>query len=265
MRTYYLRMPYFKGENVKRLQRALRSNSFSAKGRSAGVTFDPGPIDGVFGPKTATACKRAKWWLGYPRRNVVRSGGQQLYDLLTKKRKLKRAQVERRKKRIAARLAKTTLAKRTYQKAKAEIGAPGSVESPKDVNKYTKWWFGGWGYPIGNCSIFASWCCAMAGSKHFYPCKMSKSGRVLAEGFSDYSEEMLVAARAGRHGLRVISSPVKGCLVVWNWDGGGTDHTSVFESRGGGQVTTIDANCPDRVARRTRSESLVTAYILQTA
>src|SRR6476646_9042128 len=47
-----------------------------------------GPIDGIFGAGTADACKRAKWRFGYPRRAVVATGGQTLYNYLTGKRQL---------------------------------------------------------------------------------------------------------------------------------------------------------------------------------
>ncbi len=260
-RTIYLRSPYMRGPDVLRLQRALANNPFDDKLKRT----DPGPIDGIAGPLTMRAAKLAKYWLGY--REPKMTAGNLLVSYLTKERKLTAAMRARRVERIEKFNDSTTLAERIYKIAEAELG---TAEAPSNVNKYTRWWFGGREYPIGNCSIFASWCAAQAGSTEFYPCRMDAVGAVIAEGFSDYSEEMLIAARSGQHGLRVITSPVQGCLVVWQWDAGATDHTSIFVSRARGQVTSIDANVydaskgRDAVCRRTRPESAVVAYLLPT-
>lgn len=56
-----------------------------------------GQIDGAFGAGTALSCKQAKWRLGYPRKAVVETGGQQLYDFLTGKKGLPLAYQARRR------------------------------------------------------------------------------------------------------------------------------------------------------------------------
>jgi peptidoglycan hydrolase-like protein with peptidoglycan-binding domain len=46
------------GPQVRRAQRALLHNPYG--------TFDPGPLDGVYGERTAAAVRRAKYCMGFP-------------------------------------------------------------------------------------------------------------------------------------------------------------------------------------------------------
>jgi hypothetical protein len=74
MKTYHMTNPYMKGDppgDLKDLQAAL----YRAK-------LYHGTIDDVFGPGTGDACRNAKYRLGYPMSAVVRSGGQDLLNLL---------------------------------------------------------------------------------------------------------------------------------------------------------------------------------------
>lgn len=50
--------PHLKGAAVREAQKLLTTNPFES--------FEPGSIDGEFGPATAAATKAAKWALGYP-------------------------------------------------------------------------------------------------------------------------------------------------------------------------------------------------------
>jgi len=52
-RTLHLSSPLMRGPDVEALQRLL-------------AAYDPGPVDGVYGPATAAAVRQAKWALGYP-------------------------------------------------------------------------------------------------------------------------------------------------------------------------------------------------------
>lgn len=75
MHTYHLMNPYERGEpkgDLKPLQVALKA-----------AKLYNGEIDDEFGPGTADACRRAKYRLGYPIKNVERSGGQTLLNYLT--------------------------------------------------------------------------------------------------------------------------------------------------------------------------------------
>src|SRR4051794_36877301 len=47
--------PFMHNEDVRRVQARLKLHNYLQ-----------GPVDGIFGPDTARAVKRAKYWLGYP-------------------------------------------------------------------------------------------------------------------------------------------------------------------------------------------------------
>ena len=68
-RTLHLAHPYQRGPDVAALQRLL-------------APYDPGPVDGVYGPLTAAAVERAKWALGYPAARCNGSAAQQLFGYL---------------------------------------------------------------------------------------------------------------------------------------------------------------------------------------
>jgi len=87
-------------------------------------------------------------------------------------------------------------------------------------------------------------------------------GRSRQTDHSQWSEQVLIDARAGRvTGLRLVKRPLPGDLVLWDWDGGCTDHTSVGEAYDAGNVTSVDGNVgAGYVERRTRSRGLVTAF-----
>jgi hypothetical protein len=70
--------PLLKGADVKAAQLALRSNRFE-------IDFHPGKADSQFGPKTAEATRLAKFLLGYPRAEVNREFGPNLYGYLVRK------------------------------------------------------------------------------------------------------------------------------------------------------------------------------------
>jgi cell wall-associated NlpC family hydrolase len=69
-----------KGPDVEEAQRLLADNPFGH--------FDPGDVDGEFGPTTATATKDAKWLLGYPDSNCDEVFGTRLRDFLAGTEKL---------------------------------------------------------------------------------------------------------------------------------------------------------------------------------
>lgn len=58
VRKLGLTNPHLTGDDVKRAQQLLTTNPYG--------DFQPGAIDGEFGPATATATKQAKWALGFP-------------------------------------------------------------------------------------------------------------------------------------------------------------------------------------------------------
>ena len=60
------------GPQVRRAQRALLHNAYG--------TFDPGPLDGVYGERTAAAVRRAKYWMGFPEQKIDQVCGSDLLD-----------------------------------------------------------------------------------------------------------------------------------------------------------------------------------------
>ncbi|NLF18838.1 MAG: peptidoglycan-binding protein, partial [Lentisphaerae bacterium] len=64
------------GSDVKHLQRLLRK---------AGMK--PGPLDGVFGPRTAAACNHYKWRIGYAAGECHPFAGGLVVEYLSGKRK----------------------------------------------------------------------------------------------------------------------------------------------------------------------------------
>ena len=93
-RTLQLANPHMKGADVEEAQRLLQANPF---GR-----FDPGGVDGDYGPLTATAVERAKWLLGYPPGDVDDSFGPTLKLFLEGERKLPARYLKLRRERLKA-------------------------------------------------------------------------------------------------------------------------------------------------------------------
>jgi len=56
--TLQLANPHMSGADVKAAQKLLADNPYG--------NFQPGAVDGEFGPATAAAARQAKWLLGYP-------------------------------------------------------------------------------------------------------------------------------------------------------------------------------------------------------
>jgi hypothetical protein len=77
-RKMTLTEPLLRGADVKAAQQALRTNRF-------GINFHPGKADSQFGPHTAEATRLAKFLLGYPRAEVNREFGPNLYGYLVPK------------------------------------------------------------------------------------------------------------------------------------------------------------------------------------
>jgi hypothetical protein len=69
-------------------------------------------------------------------------------------------------------------------------------------------------------------------------------------------------AQAGLNGLQIVSAPIPGDLVAYDWYGGGYDHVGLFESGDNFQWTAIEANTSTsdnsnggEVMRRTRQRT----------
>ena len=73
-RTLHLTNPHLSGDDVRWAQELLAVNAYGG--------FNPGALDGEFGPATAAATKQAKWLLGYPSRACDGSFGPELAAFL---------------------------------------------------------------------------------------------------------------------------------------------------------------------------------------
>jgi hypothetical protein len=189
-------------------------------------------VDGEYGPLTAQAVHRAKFWLGYPTPN--QEAGDMLHDLLAGRRKLPLTFAARRHVRVAQH--KRALAARPLRlKAlEAAISQIGQTEHPpnSNISKFTNWYRMD-GAPW--CAMFVSWCYVQAGSKSF-----------AAHVHYSYCPYIVADARAGRNSLTITHDPLPGDLVLYDWDGDGVaDHVGLFrEWNGPGHVafTAVEGN-----------------------
>ena len=140
----------------------------------------------------------------------------------------------------------------------AALSQLGTKESPANSNrvKYNTWYYGkevsGSAYPW--CMAFVQWCYQRAGAP--LPFKTASCGALL-RWYREHRPEC------------IVKEPRAGDIVIFDFPGGAaTDHTGIFERARGDTVTTIDGNTGTTndanggaVMRRTRSKSLVAAYI----
>lgn len=133
----------------------------------------------------------------------------------------------------------------------------GTKEQPTNRVKYNTWYYGkevsGSQYPW--CMAFVLWCYDQAGMP--LPFKTASCGAMLRWYKANQPE-------------CIVKEPVKGCLVIFDLPNTAslTDHVGLFESMGGGYITTIDGNTSVQndanggyVNRRTRKKNWVHAYI----
>ncbi len=149
----HLSSPPMEGGDVAQAQRLLLHNTFG--------TFDPGPIDGVYGERTAAAVRRAKYWLGYPERQIDEIASPDLVAMLaggvpqppsfkaSHTRRLRRAQ-------------DVGLWNSAYDVAISNVGERETPAGSRRI-ECTDWY----GVPAPWAAIFVSWCYARAGSAAF--------------------------------------------------------------------------------------------------
>jgi peptidoglycan hydrolase-like protein with peptidoglycan-binding domain len=237
-----LTSPMMRGKNVTALQHALKKKDYLQ-----------GAADGVFGPETARAVKRAKYWLGYKTVDTV--AGDLLMGYLTGTRPLTpalKARGERRK--------HITKAQKNRLKMIGEArNWLGTKESPSGSNRvlFSNWYgmTGPW------CAMFVTYC----GVKHGVPFFLRGSRWA-------YVPYMVYNARAGNYGLAVTHNPQEGDLVTFDWDNDRiADHIGFFDHWTNAQRTqfaTIEGNTAignnsngGQVMRRERNKSDVEAFI----
>lgn len=213
--------PLTTGEDVGRVQYILNGHNEFDK------DWLRGPIDREFGEATGAACIRAKFWTGYPDKDLKPTYGPALDDILTGEKQLTAAM----KRLIATRL-KQSQAKPLREKALARLETKlGYHETGNNDNMFGKW-YGMNFQPY--CAITVTWAYVGAGSKGFV-----KGSRYA------YCPYIVADARAGRYGFSITKEPLPGDLVLYNWDGDwDADHVGLFKRwlKKGQHFTAVEAN-----------------------
>lgn len=248
MKTLAVTSPYARGERVEAAQRRLAGeNVFEAN-------YQPGAIDGVFGEASGRACKRAKYWCGYPLDKMLPVYGDVVDAYLSGRRKLPPSYQKARSSRLAAARLKP-LREKALARAVSQIG---KHEEPfgSNRNPYGAW-YGMNGVPW--CAEFVTWCYVLEGSKG-----LARGSRYA------YVPWIVNAARAGNFHLAITSSPQPGDLVCFDWDHDGlADHVGLYErDLPGDKFSTIEGNTSTssdsnggQVMRRERARSQVQAFV----
>jgi CHAP domain len=220
MTTLVQTSPMMKGPEVRALQTLLRQNW-------TGQDFMQGVVDGEFGPETARACVRAKYWLGYPEDAQRPTAGDALIEFLEKKASLTAEMQQRRRQRLEQ-ARRQPLRLKALAEAARDVGM---VESPANSNR---------------CRISEDWgligpWCAMAVST-WYVRAGSQAFRKGADWA--YVPYLLSAAEhASADGLALTRVPNPGDIVCFDWDRDGVpDHTGLVSEWRGGPFTTIEGN-----------------------
>jgi Putative peptidoglycan binding domain/CHAP domain len=228
-RTLSLTSPNMSGEDVEYAQRLLKRNGYyTAK------------VDGEFGPLTAQACQRAKYWLGYAK--PLQTFGTDLEKLLlgrTRPSPAARQRITRRKREARA----TPLREKALAHMERFVGLAEEPLGSNHVPEINTWWGRGDG---AWCARTVSKAYIMAGSRAF------SRGRNY-----QYVPTVVGMARAGRGGLTLTLEPKPGDLVCFDWDGSNfaTDknHIGMFKSGSKGRFTTIEGNVDSRCAYQSRN------------
>lgn len=239
--------PHMRGQNVKDAQWLMAGNN-----RFEGLaTYKNGDVDGDYGPLTAQATRRTKFWIGYPDNALDSVFGQTLYEYLRPKdwRPLPEAYRERRAKRLADLEATSNPGARALKAAEAEIGYH---ESPAGSNNNK---FGiEYGFNrVPWCAIFESIMFKHTGTPKF---------RYAAV------EAIYWDAVANRNGLYIVRTPRPGDVVGFRLHGDSFAHTAFFHHKvnstsfmdlGGNTSATNMANGGE-VAKKTRDVAIVRFY-----
>lgn len=198
------------GPRVLALQKLLVTNVTRSR-------FYHGRLDGEFGDLTGQACVRAKFTLGYAMRSCRPVAGDILTALLSGKR-VPSAEMKVRAKRRAQRRPgppEKTMREKAWAYMVAHQGdhesPPGSNHCPATV---------AWGHgDMAWCNVLVSLAYIRAASHAF---------SIVTQRFQ-FVPGMLADALAGKNGLVITKSPVRGDIIVWNYPGGGNaDHTTMF-------------------------------------
>jgi len=211
--------------------------------------------DGEYGPATAQAVYRAKYWLGYRKPDHIAA------ELLVSYLKHERRLSPLMKTRAAARRKRSA---ETPLRVKALVNLTkhlGDKEHPAGSNRisWASFWYG----------VIGPWC-AMAVTRAY----VDAGSKAFAKG-SRYAYVPFIVndARAGRNNLTITTHPQPGDLVCYDWQKDGVaDHVGLFENWiSGGEGTefhAIEGNTSvgndsngGEVMRRVRKRGLVQVFV----
>jgi hypothetical protein len=240
--------PHIRGDKVRDAQWLMKEGS-----RFDGLaTYKDGKLDGEYGPLTAQATKRTKFWLGYPLAACDMVFGQTLYEYLLPKtskwRPLPQPYAERRAQRLRAAQMSNNPGARALLLAKKEIGyhephgGNGNKYGVEYGMNYQPW-----------CAIFESIMFKHSGTPRF---RYSYVGNIYWD------------AVANRNGLYIVRTPRPGDVIGYRLHGDEFAHTAFFVAQvnsttirdlGGNTSVTNMANGGE-VAEQNRSTGIVRFY-----
>jgi hypothetical protein len=217
VRLLLVTSPLLRGPDVLAVQRRL-----------AALGFDPGPLDGAYGPATERAVRAFQRSAGIGADGVVGP--------------VTRAELARAHPRPST---ESPVGRRALAEALRWVG---TSEEPAGSNRTPFGaWFGLDGVPW--CNIFVSYCFAVG------------AGYTIAAGFRGagctsrgcaYVPTTEAWLRATGMWLGRIP-PLPGDIAIYNWDGGAPDHIGIVVGARGDSFAAIEGNADGVVARRDRA------------
>jgi hypothetical protein len=249
MKTLALTTPMMRGPEVLAAQAKLKSGGILK------TDLLRSPVDGEFGPATARACIRAKYWLGYPETQLLPIYGDKLHGYLGGK--TRPATYLARAKARAAAATKPPMRVRALEYL---IDRLGEKESPANSNRipFASEWYG----------VIGPWC-AMATSRAYIEAGSTAMKRGARYAYCPF---IYHDALYGANGLQIVTEPLPGDLVLYDWQGNGVaDHVGLFEkwvdkqdgifhAIEGNTSLTNDSNGGE-VMRRARARGQVQAFV----
>jgi hypothetical protein len=208
-RLLHVTSPLMTGSDVLVVQRRL-----------AALGFDPGPLDGEYGPATAAAVRAFQTAAGIEVDGIV---GPQT-----------RAALARAGPQPPPGPAGSLVGRRALAEARRWVG---TTASPPSSNRTPFGaWFGVDGVPW--CNIFVSYCFAVG------------AGFTIAAGFrgAGCTPKGCAYVPTTEAWLRSTGlwlgrvDPHPGDIAIYNWDGGPPDHIGIVESGAGGRFSAIEGN-----------------------